>query len=199
MWLFLKRSRLQTLEYLFTPIVAVHQISATVYAFNGAGDLYLKQYNHNKIRSNKTIVWTRKHFRQLRPFFPDNNCDLTIKNDTGQHWQFLRCLLSCFYDLWLLILHCNQSLILLYSHIYYHFVELKPTCSNNFCLQARKAVSLSFSSLTFRIVCNCICLAQIVHIDWFLCVNIYKTDSLEHWVGAALSAWILLFACKMFK
>ena len=44
---------LQTLKHLFTPIVAVHQISATVYAFNGAGDLYLKQYNHNKIRSKR--------------------------------------------------------------------------------------------------------------------------------------------------
>ena len=34
------------------------------------------------------------HFTQLRTWIHYNNCDLTIKSDTGQHLQFLRCFLK---------------------------------------------------------------------------------------------------------
>ena len=37
------------------------------------------------------LVWNCWHFRQLRTWIHDNRCDLTIKSDTGQHLQLLRC------------------------------------------------------------------------------------------------------------
>ena len=36
------------------------------------------------------------HFWQLRTWFLDNLCYLTIRSDTGQHLQFLRCLILLF-------------------------------------------------------------------------------------------------------
>ena len=39
-------------------------------------------------------VWNCLHFRQSRTWLQDNHCDLTIKSDTGQHSQFLRCFSS---------------------------------------------------------------------------------------------------------
>ena len=38
------------------------------------------------------LVWTCWHFRQLRTWIHDIHCVLTIKSDTGQHLQFLLCL-----------------------------------------------------------------------------------------------------------
>ena len=38
-------------------------------------------------------VWNCCHYRQLRTWVHDNHCYLTIKSDTGQHSQFLRCFL----------------------------------------------------------------------------------------------------------
>ena len=35
------------------------------------------------------------HCSVLRPCVYDNHCYLTIKSDTGQHLQFLRCLTKC--------------------------------------------------------------------------------------------------------
>ena len=45
--------------------------------------------------SNPTDLWHLRHwlqFWQLRTWIHDNLCHLTIKSDTGQHSQFLRCL-----------------------------------------------------------------------------------------------------------
>ena len=39
-------------------------------------------------------VWNCLHFRQSRTWLQDNHCDLTIKSETGQHSQFLRCFLN---------------------------------------------------------------------------------------------------------
>ena len=36
-------------------------------------------------------VWNCCHFRQLKTWLHDNLCYLTIKSNTGQHSQFLRC------------------------------------------------------------------------------------------------------------
>ena len=39
------------------------------------------------------LVWNCWHFRQLRTWIHENYCNLTIKSDTEQHLQFLRCFL----------------------------------------------------------------------------------------------------------
>ena len=39
------------------------------------------------------LVWNCWHFRQFRTWIHDNHCDLTIESDTGQHLQYLQCLL----------------------------------------------------------------------------------------------------------
>ena len=47
-------------------------------------------------RSNHRDLWHLRHwlwFWQLRTWIHDNLCYLTIKSDSGQHSQFLRCLL----------------------------------------------------------------------------------------------------------
>ena len=41
-------------------------------------------------------VWNCWHFRQLRTWIDDSHCDLTIKNDTGQHSQSLQCLVCTY-------------------------------------------------------------------------------------------------------
>ena len=49
-------------------------------------------YNDN---GNPRGFWPLRHwlqFWQLRTWIHDSLCDLTIKSDTGQHLQFLRCL-----------------------------------------------------------------------------------------------------------
>ena len=46
-------------------------------------------------KSDPSDLWHLRHwlhFWQLRTWIPDNLCYLTIKSDTGQHSQFLRCL-----------------------------------------------------------------------------------------------------------
>ena len=52
--------------------------------------------------------------------------------------------------------------------------DLKLTCSAKFFLQAREVVSRSFLSFTFNINSSYSHVSQIVHIDLFLCVNIWK-------------------------
>ena len=47
-------------------------------------------------------VWNCLHFRQLRTWLQDNHCDLTIKSDTLQHSQFLRCF---FFFSWFFVLY----------------------------------------------------------------------------------------------
>ena len=44
---------LQTLEYLFTPIVAIYQISATLKGCIGAGELYLRGMITMKLYAHK--------------------------------------------------------------------------------------------------------------------------------------------------
>ena len=47
-------------------------------------------------KDNPSDLWHLRHwlqFWQLRTWIHDNLCYLTIKSDTGQHSQFLRCLL----------------------------------------------------------------------------------------------------------
>ena len=52
-------------------------------------------------------VWNCCHFRQLRTWVHDNHCYLGIKSDTGQHSQFLRCLMHI-YDKQCGIMQKNQ-------------------------------------------------------------------------------------------
>ena len=54
-------------------------------------------YNFDNDNDNHRDVWPLRHwlqFWQLRTWIHDSLCDLTIKSDTGQHSQFLRCFLS---------------------------------------------------------------------------------------------------------
>ena len=49
-------------------------------------------------KDNPGDLWHLRHwlqFWQLRPKIHDNLCYLIIKSDTGQHSQFLQCLVSC--------------------------------------------------------------------------------------------------------
>ena len=56
-----------------------------------------KDQDNDRIKDNPRILWHLRHwlqFWQLRTWIHDHLCDLTIKSDTGQHLQFLRCLVD---------------------------------------------------------------------------------------------------------
>ena len=55
-----------------------------------------KDKDNDNYKDNPSDLWQLRHWRQfwkLRTWIHDNLCYLTIRSDTGQHSQFLRCFL----------------------------------------------------------------------------------------------------------
>ena len=71
-------------------------------------------YHFDNWKDNPGDLWHLRHwlqFWQLRTWIHDNLCYLTIKSDTGQYSQFLRCLLLIYLLTWKL--NSRQKLFLL--------------------------------------------------------------------------------------
>ena len=62
--------------------------------------MILTIFNNLDIFKNIAIFYDFRQFWQLRTWIHDNLCYLTIKSDTGQHSQFLRCLFLQFQNTW---------------------------------------------------------------------------------------------------
>ena len=132
---------LQTFEWLFTPIVAVHEVPAAVYGCVGTGELYL---------------------RMIRLRYLSGCAERCKYGLIDSHWSFyfLATLWGALWYYWTEIypihpiphldssvLNCKAGII---SQFWPNFTIL--TCSNRFSLQPRKAVSLSSSSLTLAML-----------------------------------------------
>ena len=66
-----------------------------------------RQWQRQRQRQRHLRHWLQ--FWQLRTWIHDNLCDLTIKSNTGQHLQFLRCILACMP--WYMILYNVNTVI----------------------------------------------------------------------------------------
>ena len=67
--------------------------SLTIWTIDSFDNSY-NFYNFDNDNDNPRELWLLRHwlqFWQLRTWIHDNLCHLTIKSDTAQHSQFLRC------------------------------------------------------------------------------------------------------------
>ena len=112
-------------------------------------------------------VWNCLHFRQLRTWSQDNRCYLTIKSDTGQHSQFLRCfyrfvsLPECFRNLMAEIVSHYKGTMVCYvwilsmsatisAFISRHWLQERPALYHSFCGQNIFQAHLWVSSVWFQ-------------------------------------------------
>ena len=104
-------------------------------------------------KSDPSDLWHLRHwlhFWQLRTWFLDNLCYLTIKSDTGQHSQFLRCFIFCvslcicsMFSYWYVFSFICMFVLFLYVCLYFrrgvvgvrlgHQLQLAPIPSAQLC------------------------------------------------------------------